>query len=567
MHSPSVKPVVANGIFGKMRSLAYVLSLISCCQLVACGSDDSSGGSGGSGASSTGGAGSGGGGTSGSGGSSSGGSGGTGGGVVPAPGAGERLFVPEIVADDGSQKIWNYRQKSTPFWFGKVDSKNNYTDCRAGYDAHRLMVRCAVFDQKIYDAATDDALENWDSLTLLLDLDGAKSDKALDARSLRIDAQAKRQGAERSVVYRGGAGAWTKDSASTGTDPSAGADGIVLEKGYRGEAADKSRGWHVTFFVGWKALGLSAPPLDSDAARSLRLAVVSYDRDDAGGSVHGETVRWPSQSVALDQPKTWGMVELLPTHYASWAESGSATGAGKPAYAIGYAPEAFATGTEATTSIRHGLAGAVVENASVGASGTLCSGNDGYNFGDGAASYGGNTERNYFHVQNQEDYADWPCFSKIYLKFPLGQLATGKVVVKATLVMHHKEPTSGGPEGERSLIQAFPVANLLRSGAPWTEQNITWNDAPFPFENAAGAWGDRTGNVQTGWDKLPEWSFDVSRAFARIYAAGDASASFALYSADGEYHTGKQFVNSSDFPDWGDPNQRPRLDVTLADPK
>jgi hypothetical protein len=232
---------------------------------------------------------------------------------------------------------------------------------------------------------------------------------------------------------------------------------------------------------------------------------------------------------------------------------------------VAWSPPPTRPGTETTVTIRAGLDGDVVENASVGASEMLCSGDDAYNFGTGENSWGGNVDRNYFHVQDQEDYADWPCFAKIYLKFPLAKLPAGKVVLSATLRLHHSMPTSGGPEGDRSLIQVFRVADVLRDGAtPWDATNITWNEAPPAIENLAGFWGDRTGMMETGWDSLPEWHWDVSRAVAG--AVGATHVSFALYSADSEYHTGKQFVQSSDFPDWGDPSQRPTLELTYADP-
>jgi hypothetical protein len=54
---------------------------------------------------------------------------------------------------------------------------------------------------------------------------------------------------------------------------------------------------------------------------------------------------------------------------------------------------------------------------------------------------------------------------------------------------------------------------------------------------------------------------------AAAYAGGQSSASFSLYSADTTMHTGKEFTNSADFPDWGDANQRPMLEIVYADAK
>jgi len=66
---------------------------------------------------------------------------------------------------------------------------------------------------------------------------------------------------------------------------------------------------------------------------------------------------------------------------------------------------------------------------------------------------------------------------------------------------------------------------------------------------------------------LPAWEWDVSSAVYEAIKEGSQYVSFSLYSADTEYHTGKQFVQSNDFPDWGDQSQRPTLEVTVASPK
>jgi hypothetical protein len=362
-------------------------------------------------------------------------------------------------------------------------------------------------------------------------------------------------------VYRGQGGAWLAAQDAVGSDPLDTSTNIVVGKGYRGEDRDQSRGWHVTFYLRWAALGLAGPPAAPD--NLFALGLVATDRDSADGTLHGEPQRWPT--IALDplDPSSWGRIELLADHFRSWTESGATTGHGAAAYAIGYTPPAYVAGTEQLVTIRNELDGESVEGRAVGASEVLCSGDDAYNFGNGSASWGGNTVANYFHVHNQEDYADWPCFAKIYLKFPLAKLPANAVVVSARLVLHHKEPTSGGDSGYQSLLQAYAVGNELRDGVtPWTAANLSWNEAPLARENCAGFWGDRTGNMETGWDALPEWSWDVSRGLAGLI--GQTHASFALYSADSQYHTGKQFVTCQDFPDWGDASQRPTLEVTVA---
>ena len=482
---------------------------------------------------------------------------GGGGPMVQSGDLAERIFLPRFVRDGEPRPSW---QRSGLFWLGRVDSSNNYTEARVGYGAERLTARFAVFDQRIYDDATDERLDQWDSITLYVDVDGRDDKSAIDARSFRFDAQAHRHGSERSFAYGGAGGRWTDLGLALDGDPATARTGITFEKAYRGEDRDNSRGWHVIYHLGFAALGLPGEP---GPGEKWRVAVVSYDRDDAAGTRGGEPQRWPPSFDDTD-PSTWARWEFLGAAFAGWDDSGSAPGAGRPAYAVGYDSAAHRAGSEQTLTIREGLAGAVVDNAAVGASEQLCSGNDGYNFGDGARSWGGNTSREFFHVQNQGDYADWPCFARIYLRFPLATLPAGKIIVAARLILHHKFPTSGGDEGDRTLLHAFAVAPTLGDGAtPWSEANITWNDGPPTYENLAGTWGDRVGQETTGWDHLPEWSWDVSRAVAR--ANGQQHVAFALYSTDMEYHTGKSFVTSEDFPDWGDPSQRPTLEIVYAD--
>jgi hypothetical protein len=489
--------------------------------------------------------------------------------IVAASAAGAQFFVPRIVAEDASTSWWKYRQKTTIFWFGRVDSKNNYTQVRLGYGDSSLQIRCSVFDQKIYDASTDDAVKDWDGITLYLDLDGSQNKTAIDGRSLRIDAQAHRHGTERTVVYQGESGAWVKSAIEIGTDPDATPDLLSLMKEYRGGDADASRGWGITFFVAWKALGLSGPPVGADTG-AWRAALVSYDRDSADGTVRGEPQYWPAAAIKDTDPSTWGTWQLLDAHWLSWAESGAGPTTSAPAYTITYQAPAYVAGTEQTVRIREGLDGEHVENAAAGGSWDLCPGDDAYNFGDGANSWGGHTGFKAFLVEDQEDYADWPCYGRIYVKFPLAKVPAGKVIVSARLILTMKQPTgkdANNPDlGEHSLIQVFATDTKLADGTEWTKDNLTWNLAPLATTNNAGVWGGRAG-LDQGWDNLPKWTWDVGRLVAAAEQAGQTSASFALYSADTDMHTGKELTNSADFPDWGDANQRPMLEIVYADAK
>ena len=94
-------------------------------------------------------------------------------------------------------------------------------------------------------------------------------------------------------------------------------------------------------------------------------------------------------------------------------------------------------------TLRHGVDGVVVPDAAVGGH-SEC----GYKYdpnyfdGWGEANYAGYAQ---FNVQNQWDVADWPCFSKFYLTFPLTSLPEASGVVSATLTMYMFGNAGYGP--------------------------------------------------------------------------------------------------------------------------
>ena len=90
----------------------------------------------------------------------------------------------------------------------------------------------------------------------------------------------------------------------------------------------------------------------------------------------------------------------------------------------------------------------------------------------------------------------------------------------------------------------------------WEESSITWNNAPLAVENMAATWVYPVDFFDPG---VP-YRWDVSRAVAQAYAGGEPLR-LALYSADGEYHSGKYFWSS----DAGE-SVRPTLQVLLGDP-
>ena len=140
-------------------------------------------------------------------------------------------------------------------------------------------------------------------------------------------------------------------------------------------------------------------------------------------------------------------------------------------------------------------------------------------------------------MQNQYDLADWPCFSKIYLTFPLDKIPTGKNIISAELTLHHFGNAGGDEYGDGlpSLIQVFRV------GQDWAEDSLTWNNAPLAIENVSQAWVEWL-TVYPGWPGLPR-TWDLTRGVAEAYTEGQPLR-LILYAADSERHSGKYFLTS-----------------------
>jgi hypothetical protein len=407
------------------------------------------------------------------------------------------------------------------FWFGKVTPTENYADVRMGYSDNELFIRVAAFDQKLwYDSnPSPESLHAWDSVSLYLDLDGNQGD-GLPTRSYRFDGMLNwwEDRANFQAAYRGGPDGWTKADISFET-----------KTGWRGNAPqdDKpDRGWTITYHVPFQSLGLAQAPQPGEI---WGLGVVLHDRDSANESPLADKF-WPETMLEND-PDTWGQLAFgLPT----------------------YIPPAASTGGSIT--IRDRLDGATVTDGMVGG-GTTCGAGIDFWTEWGDKAYPG---EEFINVQNQEDVADWPCYSKFYLRFPLNNVPQGKVILSAKLVLHQFGNSGGGEWGAppRSLIQAFTVAE------DWDPAKLTWNSAPLALENVSRTWVDGITDFP-GWPGIPyEW--EVSKAAAQAYATGQPLR-LALYSADAAYHTGKYFV-SSVTEDWNK-TARPTLVIEWGNPQ
>ncbi len=460
-------------------------------------------------------------------------------------GAGESLYLPIVFRN--YDPYLSYRVVNAPyttrfvesaiFWFGRVSPAENYTDVRVRYTDSELVVDFGVFDRRIWYNSNplSGRLEDWDAATLLLNT-AVNAPERPGNQSYRFVAQFAPLANEEPLppaykaAYRGSGSVWQRQDVP-----------FVAETGWRGDAVNNNgddRGWRITFRIPYNSLGLSKP---AEGAR-WRMALISHDRDSQAGPP-GVSFIWPP-SAQPDEPHTWAVLRYgLPT----------------------YQPPSVRNLT--SLLIREGENGAVVPDAAVG--GTIsnqCPGDANHIWNEwGNRNY---ANENSALIQNQSDIADWPCFSKYYLSFPLDRLPPGKVIRSARLVLHHwggsgaicsNPDTNPNPDCARSsFIQVSTVEQT------WQENTITWNNAPPTFENVARLRVEPY-NIDQPGQKWPgarrEW--DVSYALAKAYDQGENWISFAIYSSDSAYHSGKYF-SASETEDWNKVG-RPTLIIEYGD--
>jgi hypothetical protein len=405
------------------------------------------------------------------------------------------------------------------FWFGRINASENYADVRVAYTDDDLCLRLQVFDRRVwYDTSpTPNDLTEWDAATMFLDLDGNVGD-APDANSYQFVAQFNWWEArdDYQLAYQG-----------TGSGWQAVAFPFTTSSAWRGDAPntdDDDRGWVAEFCLPFDSFELSGPPAQGTV---WGLGLILHDRDDAAGTFIPDKM-WPDGLESAD-PATWGQLAFgLPT----------------------YSPPATVPG--GTVTIRQGLDGAVVVDGAVGGAGTCGRGLDFWNeWGD--TNYAGSGD---FNIQNQSDVADWPCYSKYYVIFPLDALPAGRTIVSATLTLHQYGNAGGGSWGDppTSYIQVLTVAE------DWNEETLTWNNAPLAVKNVSGAHVPGLTSFP-GWPGVPR-NWDLGLAVAEAHAAAEPLR-LVLYSADTAYHSGKYF-SSSDTGNWNAVG-RPTLRVTWGD--
>jgi hypothetical protein len=424
------------------------------------------------------------------------------------------------VSDIGASKF----AETAIFWFGRVTPAENYADVRIGYNNTELYVHVAIFDRRLWYDPTPSPVDMtaWDAVTLYLNRTG-DSGGAPSASAYRFDAQLNDWEDPRTswqTAYQGNGSSWVSASVPFNTE-----SGIRWEDANVGGINNNqnNRGWFMSYHIPFAGLGLSSPP---STGSLWGLGVVVHDRDVGSGAPNADK-SWPTM-LDPNRPSSWGQLHFgLPT----------------------YTPPAATPG--GTVTVRHNLNGAVVPDGAVGGY-TSCG--DGLDYWTqwGDANYAGGTD---FNIQNQSDIADWPCFSKYYVTFPLSGVPPGKVILSATLMLHQFGNAGSAGQAQSSLIQVFTI------GADWNEATLTWNNAPLAVENVGRAWAAPLATFP-GWPGAPR-AWDLTRAVAQAHADGKPLR-LAMYEADFDYHSGKYFV-SSDTGDWN-AEGRPTLQIVWGNP-
>lgn len=420
-------------------------------------------------------------------------------------------------------------------WFGQVTPTTNYTDVRLIYNDTTLYVYFNVFDKFLWYQNTDAAhLTQWDAAILYINQNGPSG--ALSEQSYAFVGELAPNdwvGNDRTpyqASWRGTGGNWAPAGVPFSTSSH--------YRGFAGpNSGQESRGWWVAFEIPFSSLGLSQKPMaGSEWGVSLRIA----DRDsDVAPALAEQT--WPPDHD-INSPSTWGALRF-----------------GLPAYA---APTTDVTNTY-TIRAENGNG---VSDAEVGGH-SDCGGAEQH---PGLTPEPGKPLPNFFqdwgnrqyigldqvNIQNQIDVADWPCYSKFYLQFPLGNLPAGKQVVGATLTL-----SQFGNGGLGYNVHPLSFIQVLALRTAWDANNITWNNAPLPWENISHNTVESVPPESNYYANPPlARVLDVSRAVAQVYVSGQP-LNLALYSADAPTHSGKYFYTAESL----DANYRPTLTITLGD--
>jgi hypothetical protein len=399
------------------------------------------------------------------------------------------------------------------FWFGVNEQGvpgKNYADVRVAYTAQALRIRVTVVDYYLWynenPTAADD-LTQYDAAAIYLDTDynraavpqsddywfliGARHWQ--DVNDYKRQAQGNGSNWDTSWMPPKQWTAYSDMSWSCDPGPNSNECGIDY-------------GWTAIFTIPWETLGRSSPPPEGTI---WGLGVLLYDRDDEPPDGYVAPEPWP-ETFEADSPTSWGALHL---GYADY----------QPPVAI---PEGTSVIRAASPEDN------TVEDAWMGGGGECSGGHNGgteVNHGEDARLFIG-TETAPTH---------FPCFNKSYLRFSLDAIPPGKVIISATLTLHHwgnADPSQAQP----SWVHLFTISD------PWEEMTIHWNNAPLAQENIAASWIYPVPEF-TGWPGNP-YDWNATQAVADAYAAG-GPVSLAIYGSDTDQHSSK-YLTSSETGDW-----------------
>jgi hypothetical protein len=404
-------------------------------------------------------------------------------------------------------------------WFGVNEqgaNSRNYADVRVAYSSAGLHVRATPIDYYLWfpddpPASTD--LTQWDSFAIQLDTTLGRASRPQSSDYQFLTAANIWVNPGKPDQYRrdarGNGSGWNQSWATTWTS----SYGMVWSSnpGPNNNGGELDYGGDVIFTVPWASLGLSGPPAQGTV---WGVSFAMYDRDGAGsGNVLAPTL-WPDLSDP-NTPSTWGLL-----HFGRRNQGGG-------------------SGTEVgRTVIRNATStGTRVQDAWVGGGGN-CSG--GHNGGSND-NHGDDTS---LFIASQALSADFPCFSRSYLKFDLTAVPANATIISATLTLMQWGGAGSVPEvpvaPQSSYVQVFSLAE------DWNESTIHWNNAPMAMENVSGAW---MAPRAPGADPVTGDPTHVNLTdLVRSTLQTGQVLNIAIYSADTGFHSSK-YLGSSEAID------------------
>ncbi len=420
-------------------------------------------------------------------------------------------------------------------WFGvnqQGPMSRNYADVRFAYSAVGLHMRATPIDYYLWypdDPPMNIDLTQWDSISIQVDTNFDRSGQPKSSAYQFLTAAAIWVNPGKPGQYRrearGTGSGWDQNWSTSWSD----FYGMTwsTNPGPNNNGGELDYGGDVQMTIPWSAFGLSAPP-----APGVRwaLSVSMYDRDGPNSGDVMPRSDWPEFSDPAN-PSTWGVLNF-----------GRPNGGGDTGTERGRVTIRNATRTDTT-----------VQDAWVGGGGN-CSG--GHN-GGGDTNHGQDTS---LYVASQVLSADFPCFSKSYLKFDLGAVPAGVEVISSTLKLMQWGGAGAVPEvpvaAQGSYMQVFTL------NGDWSENTVTWNNGPQALENVTGSWMmPRSAGADPVTGDPTYWN--VTRLVQDALKHGKP-LNVVVYSADTGFHSSKYLGSSQVLDQYA--NLRPSLTVIWGTP-